>query len=123
MTSSREETRSLLEQAGIRLLVVHDQEAGVEKVALGELHAFSFSAGALARIISAPAPTLLLLADLVADDAADCRTADGADRAAAGEHRAPERSGCHAARGVLVASRHSAATDRAENHCRGNRTD
>jgi hypothetical protein len=63
----------------------------------------------------------LVFADLVADDASDRGSAHRAERAAAREERAADRSNPRAARGVFVASRHSAATHHAEHHCRGNR--
>jgi hypothetical protein len=57
---------------------------------------------------------LVVLADLVADDAADNGTAHGPDRAAAGEDRASDRSGACTDGGVLVLAGHPGATRESE---------
>ena len=63
-----------------------------------------------------------LPADFVADDAADHRAADHADRAAREEGTA-DRADAGTDRRVLVARRHAAATAQAEEKYRGKRTD
>jgi len=57
-------------------------------------------------------PSLLGLADFVADDAADGRTADGSDRAAVGQQGASHTSGY----GVAVMIRHPDTSTQTDQH-------
>src|ERR1035437_10282097 len=66
---------------------------------------------------------LLVFADLVADDAADCRAADRPDRAAARKHGTTHGANPGANRSVPVLRRHPAATTQAEQHRCANGTD
>jgi hypothetical protein len=59
-------------------------------------------------------------ADFMADDTADNRTADGADRAAARKNGASDGTGAGADCRVLTLPRHPGATHHAEEHGCGN---
>ncbi len=66
---------------------------------------------------------LLVFTDLVADQAADRRTADGAEGAAARKHGTSNGPDSSAYRGILITRRHVAATAHTEQHRCRNCTD